>query len=191
MHIFARIVVFALLLSITIPYLVLSYPNGAGTCDVTAMSSQGHGAPLTSGAGGFSLTLVNSTTASGSYSITVKGPKSVKGLLLYTQDSKGTRTGNFVVPSKFQSKSCSGTGTNSLTHKDSSQKSLPLSFTWSPESGSATNITARAIVVVSYSDWYQLSDLTFDPSSGFMELALKRQQVKARTFAKTVGGFGQ
>ncbi|CAG8739248.1 10305_t:CDS:1, partial [Acaulospora colombiana] len=221
--------------------LVLSFPNGAGTCDVSQMQSQGHGSPSTSGVGGFSVSVKNATTA-GSYVISINGPSSIEGVLIYTQDSKGNRIGNFVVPSNLQSKSCGGSGTNSLTHTDQNSKSMPLKLTWSPMSNGT--ITVKSLVVVnSYANWHQLNDVNFEAvSSGsvisssnngsgdnsdsgntgggdgsgssffqqyslfivvivitaalyvigsLVESALRRQQVKARAFAKAVGGFNQ
>lgn len=241
----ARIVISLLFLTITIPSIVLSFPTGAGTCDETQMSSQGHGSPQSTGTGGFSLSVSDGTT-SGTYIITVNGQNPIEGLLLYTMGPNGDRSGDFTVPSNFQSKSCGGTGTNSLTHTSQSSKSMPQKFTWKPSSKGAT--TAKALVVLSFSNWYQLKDLSFDSSGpvgsgsnsssstpdsntgssnsdssggsssgsgnsvfqqyllffvviiitavlyvigGLVEAALRRQQVKARAFAKAVGGFDQ
>lgn len=210
------------------------------------MSSQGHGTPQSTGVGGYSLSVSDGTT-SGSYIITVNGQNPIEGLLLYTMDSNGDRSGDFTVPSNFQSKSCGGTGTNSLTHTSQSSKSMPQKFTWKPSSKGAT--TAKALVVLSFNNWYQLKDLSFDSSGpigssnsssnsttsdssgsdssssdstggssgggnsvlqqyllffvviiitavlyvigSIVEAALRRQQVKARAFAKAVGGFDQ
>jgi len=243
-HPTARLVsLFALLL--TAPFLASAFPTGAGTCDVTQMSAGDHGTSLQSGAGGYKLT---STAQGSNFQISISGPKAVKGVLLYTQDGTGTRFGNFQLPSGFQAKACTGSGTNTITHTSDALKNMPLNFMWNP-AGKTAKTTVRAIVVQDFKDWLMLQDMTFDlttgaasngtsssgsgqtslPDSGtttpppttttptgfvgffknnmlfiammgittvlyvigsVVETLLRRQQVKARSFAKTVGGFG-
>ncbi|RHZ89871.1 hypothetical protein Glove_9g269 [Diversispora epigaea] len=163
--------IYFLILLITIsssPFLlfVSSKPNGADTCNVSEMATKGHGASTTSGTGQYTITTSKSTTSSSSYTFTLAGPDSIKGLLLYTLDSDNTRTGEFTVPTNFKQKSCDGDGTNTLTHSDSSEKTLPLTFTWKPYDSTTKSVTIKTIVVISYSDWHQLDDVTVDLNSG-------------------------
>ncbi|CAG8690321.1 9360_t:CDS:1, partial [Dentiscutata heterogama] len=131
---------------------------GAGVCDVDKMKNSPHGAYAVETTGGFSINITKLTSPK--IKISISGPKSIKGLLIYVQKDNGDHFGGFNNENTLLSfKSCSTEAKNStLTHNSSQEKQLPLDFEWSPETGS-TNGTARAIVLVSFSEWYKLDNL--------------------------------
>lgn len=148
-------------------FFVSSYPNGAGTCEASGITT-GHGLSAKSGTGGYSITTSKSSTSSSSFTFTLSGTTKYKGLLIYTENGN-SRVGTFTVPTNFQSKTCGGNGTNTLTHTSNTEKSFPLTLSWKP-SGNEKNVTIKTVVVVSYdgsySEWYRLSDVAVDLSTG-------------------------
>ncbi|KAF0456289.1 putative ferric-chelate reductase 1 [Gigaspora margarita] len=143
---------------ICLSYFTFAYPSEAGTCDVDKMVNSPHGSYAVESNGGFSI---NTTTlTSPKIKISISGPESIKGLLIYVQNDKGEHFGEFNnANSLLKFKSCGKDGKkNTLTHNSKEEKKLPLDFEWSPESG-YTNGTVRAIVLVSFSKWYKLDNL--------------------------------
>ncbi|CAG8440519.1 5088_t:CDS:2 [Ambispora leptoticha] len=148
------------------PFLVTAFPNGAGTCDVNAMAAGAHGAsaqPNNGGADGYTIT----TAMNGaSYDITLNGPKPIKGLLIYVVNAKGDRIGDFKIPTGLQQKQCNGTGVNTLTHKDSTLKTLPMKLSYSSGGVKTGQWKVMSLVVQDFKDWNKLDDTTFDLATG-------------------------
>nr|CAG8456378.1 3644_t:CDS:2 [Entrophospora candida] len=136
------------------------------------MATSGHGSQLKkTGTGGYTL---STTGTGGNFDISVAGTGPLEGLLLYVVNSAdNTKTGKFnIADPAFQP--CSG-DPSAVTHTAKTVKKLPLKFSWS---GAKTgSVTVRAIVVEK-------------AKACVVELMLKKQNIKARSFAKTVGGFG-
>ncbi|CAG8478535.1 10206_t:CDS:1 [Dentiscutata erythropus] len=143
---------------ICLSYFTFAWPTGAGDCNVDKMKDSPHGAYAVENTGGFSINITKLTSPK--IKISISGPGSIKGLLVYVQNDKGEHFGGFNNENTlFSFKDCSTEAKNStLTHNSSQEKQLPLDFEWSPGTGSI-NGTARAIVVVSFSKWYKLDNL--------------------------------
>ncbi|CAJ0917161.1 8233_t:CDS:2 [Entrophospora sp. SA101] len=177
------------------------------------MATTGHGPQLKkTGTGGYTL---SASGAGGNFDISVAGTGALEGLLLYVVNpADNTKTGKFnIADPAFQP--CNS-DPSAVTHTSKTVKKLPLKFNWSSSAGAKTgSVTVRAIVVEKSKTWYSLQDVTFNLEDGFLgwikkyslfvilialttilyvigsivELMLKKQNIKARSFAKTVGGF--
>ncbi|CAG8743269.1 603_t:CDS:1 [Dentiscutata erythropus] len=153
------------LLVITIPFYVSAHSTGAATCDVNQMATSGHGQSQASDFSTFGGYAITTAKSGQQIAISITGTTNVEGVLLYTQDSSG-RTGTFTIPTGYQSKSCGGSGTNTLTHTSSASKNMPIKFMWTPPSSTSGNITVSGIVVRNYNNWYKLQDVSFNPTVG-------------------------
>lgn len=140
---------------------VLAFSTGPGTCLVSGMKGNPHGATPSKNA---TVTTDVKLVSAGTYSITISGSGTINGLLLYAIDSNGTRFGSFTKPpTGFGPKAgCGGTtpATNTLGHINPSPKTLPLTFTWSDGGYLAANTTASFAGIAMTSTesvWYVLS----------------------------------
>ncbi|CAG8533048.1 5651_t:CDS:1 [Cetraspora pellucida] len=139
-------------------YFTSAWPGGAGVCDVNKMKDSPHGAAYSpQNAGEFSINMTKLTSPK--IKISVNGPKSVKGFLIYVQNDGGEHFGKFENTNplfSFNVKGCDKQDqTNTLTHNSAVEKQLPLDFEWSPETDNA-NGTVQVVVVVSFAEWYKL-----------------------------------
>ncbi|CAG8536054.1 351_t:CDS:1 [Ambispora gerdemannii] len=149
------------------PYLVNAFPNGAGTCDADpAAISKGHGASLQPNSGGPNGFTISTAMNGATYDITLNGPKSIKGLLVYVVNAKGDRIGDFTVPTGLQAKACGGTGTNTLTQKDATLKKLPMKLSYNAGAAKTGQWKVMSLVVQDKLNWNKLDDTTFDLATG-------------------------
>nr|CAG8456591.1 7465_t:CDS:2 [Entrophospora candida] len=151
------------------------------------MATSGHGSQLKkTGTGGYTL---STTGTGGNFDISVAGTGPLEGLLLYVVNSAdNTKTGKFnIADSAFQP--CSG-DPSAVTHTAKTVKKLPLKFSWSgaktaDDEGFLGWIKKYSLFVILIA----LTTILYVIGS-VVELMLKKQNIKARSFAKTVGGFG-
>ncbi|CAB5140232.1 unnamed protein product [Rhizophagus irregularis] len=145
---------------------ILTYPQHAGTCDVTKVDSSPHagnnGENIVKGDGGYKIT---TKKESDNYVTTLNGPEPFQGLLIYVEDKNGTRFGEFTLDNKMlQHKSCEGIGEhNTLTHTSKDPKNLPLDLKWKSDSN-FDEAVVRAVVVINFKHWFHLDDVKFKSS---------------------------
>ncbi|CAG8628248.1 4706_t:CDS:2 [Racocetra persica] len=141
----------------TCHHYIFIYESYPGVCDVDKMKHSPHGAYAVSGTGEFSINTTKSTSPK--IKISINGPKSAKGLLIYVQNDSGEHFGKFENTNDlFSFKDCDEQNQHStLTHNSAVEKQLPFDFEWSPENDKA-NGTVQAIVLVSFSEWYKLDE---------------------------------
>src|SRR5687767_9498139 len=125
-------IIFNVIFIFTFTSLTFSYPQRSPTCDVYQMINGDHGAYFVNDTGGYALS--QRRNADGKIEISIAGPNSIKGLLIYAHDVIGNRIGSFETKVKgvVPKTDCGGTGqSNTMQHSDNTLKSLPLTFTWS------------------------------------------------------------
>ncbi|GBB89677.1 hypothetical protein RclHR1_16460001 [Rhizophagus clarus] len=148
-------------------YYVNAYPQHAGTCDVAKVDSSPHagnnGENIVKGDGGYKTTTKKD---SDDYVVTINGPESISGLLIYVEDKNGTRFGEFALDNNMlQYKSCEGGigDHNTLTHTSKDKKNLPLDLKWKPGSN-FDEANVRSVVVIDFSHWFHLEDVKLKSS---------------------------
>ncbi|CAG8481900.1 3258_t:CDS:2 [Paraglomus brasilianum] len=197
-----------------------AFPNGAGTCDVGGISS-GHGPSKFTGTGGYAINVKPKDITKGNFDISLSGSK-FEGILIYVVDANQKRFGTFTAPQGLQFKTCSGGPQTTLTHQDSNLKDpSKLVMSWSSGGSAQGNVTIQAVVVTTDQPSYYTLKQTFDLASGQgatgaffanytlfaviigiatflyafgagMEALLRRQQRKAKQYAKDVtNGFAR
>ncbi|RUS31562.1 hypothetical protein BC938DRAFT_477554 [Jimgerdemannia flammicorona] len=178
------------LLSLLLSTLTNAFPTHPGTCDITQMATIGHQASLSQCVGCYSLSLTRITTGtafipgSNTFTITLTGPRPVKGLLLYALDSATEqRFGSFQdYPKQLQSLSCGGVGggANTLGHEKTDLKSMPMTMQWTDlgyakqAKGGTWSANMMGIAVIDFTDWYFISNLQFTSVTNNTGLAASR-----------------
>uniref|UniRef100_A0A1D1YE50 Putative ferric-chelate reductase 1 n=1 Tax=Anthurium amnicola TaxID=1678845 RepID=A0A1D1YE50_9ARAE len=147
---------------------VNAWPQHAGTCDVQKVDSSPHagdnGKNIVQGDGGFKITV---SKESDDYHIKLDGSEPIHGILVYVEDNKGTRFGEFALDDNklLQYKSCGGTGEhNTITHTSKDPKNLPLELKWKPGDTSFDEATVHSVVVLNFTRWFHLEDVKFKSS---------------------------
>jgi len=163
--------VFLLGLISTSPINVIANPTGAGTCDVSGISSSQHG-PSVQSKGATPYTITSSPTSPGNYKITLSGSGSIKGLLLYAVSgtNQNTRIGQFSsLPNGIVAKQCPGGPTGStVNHNSPDSKPLPMTFQWSSGGSMQGTAMIKAVVVLEQTSgsWSNVQGFTFNLANG-------------------------
>ncbi|EPZ35173.1 hypothetical protein O9G_004184 [Rozella allomycis CSF55] len=137
--------------------LVACNSNGAPVCSVNqATMSSGMGGSNT--ALGFVLSADNSTyKASGTITLTLDGPSTYIGILLWSSSSFGN-IGTFTIPDQEHKNPTCDKSSGVLTHTSNDPKTVPISFSWKAPNGNAGDITFKAAVVGQTRTSWQLLD---------------------------------
>ncbi|KXS09209.1 hypothetical protein M427DRAFT_248255 [Gonapodya prolifera JEL478] len=187
-----------LVLSVIIHHLVIfasAYPGGSPcSADEDSITTSFHGASLYAGDGGYGLVVKQISTPGATpqkYTVTIYGPQAIEGLLVYSSLSDGTRVGSFVTTTFLQSLNCGGTGTNTLTHKDKSSKSMNITLQWNADTPvkQSSPVEIHAIVVLSLNEWYILQSVAFAgsvPTSGLSSSSTTRTTTKSTTVPQLI-----
>jgi hypothetical protein len=147
-------------------YYVNAWPTHAGTCDVKKVDSSPHagsnGENIAKEDGGYKIA---TKKESDNYVITLNGPESFHGILIYVEDKNSTRFGEFTLDNKMlQYKSCEGIGEhNTLTHTSKDSKNFPLELKWKSDSN-FDEAVVHSVVVINFNHWFHLEDVKFKSS---------------------------
>ena len=144
-----------------------AYSSGTGTCHATVASiSAGMGGPLNTGSGGFTIAAPQNMTVGQSATLSILGPSTFNGFLLYAEDTATlSRVGSF---SASNSQSPFVTGCNSAattTQTNAGAKGPTKVFMYTP--AQAGSVVFKAAVVLSVQiDWHILPSVTSNVFAG-------------------------